>query len=839
MIVGCPNCNRKYKLGQEYSGKFIQCLCKNVLKVPESSSFMPGFGSSGTPSNEEEEAFWSDLLLPSPTALFDFDRYGPVEDQKEEPEKSLDMPALHEDMPSFEEDDMGFEDMEYELPDLGDDEEDEITEEQQSALEGLQVQEKTPLDPRLPRAVEELKESTEPRFIVELLYYLLEVKSLSIEDGVKAQVGNKNPLSDYFASRILRDLSKLKGKNPQPMEEFPRKDIFSELFFGGTQSKISLVEKALEQRWFAAVPYFMVQLMREKDVDVLCEFLSRLGLLATPLESCFFGKFIRHTNRRVRLAAIEGLSGIGGPTILPALVNGLGETDPDTAEAVKTALRGADKVALAKEIRSFLAKNKVPDKTGYIAVLKENSNPESFRTLVWLLDDASIRSYALAAIRDLPIEDDLKIPHLEEFLLLTNDDTTFCHEIVELMEVIQPSFDATRLVPITVFDDSYIGQVRFSPLFAKDFEEKTIKKDESAEDEYPDLEDFDIAEEGRKISNEIKELANRLKFLGKSTYFQPYFLFYTLILIPTIALTTISFFKGMGSAPMTQLPLDLLPKRFITNFSKSIFTDPDFSSSITLLITVLGVNLILGWFLGSSLATGQLKSTKLKPRLLPTLPLLLSPVLMGYALPSILTSMKIEMVIPAIFFMYLFPAISIFYLVYLRMFTIYPEGHLHAARSLGADLTRAYATTYGPVYHVGTAVGAVLFSIYLFGSVQLTAFLQSKHSLGYVLLAKTRYYEGWLMVGAYGASLALFILIALVLIEAFIPLVSLFPAGTRPDSKEHPIAARWPRWMSLLGWLFYSRAYQKKGIVKKEAEPVLEVVAEPTVAKPDDEAAES
>ena len=826
MIVGCPNCNRKYQLGQEYSGKFIKCLCKNVLKVPEISAtpmlFTPG--AAGGDFQGEDDSVWSQMLLPTPTALFDFDRYGDTKEQEEEPVAQK-MPSLDEEMPSFDEDGdlSGMEEIEYELPDLGEEEEEEeMTNEQQGALEGLDVAEAKPLDPRLPKALGELKESTEPRFIVDLLYFLLEVKDLSIEEAVEIQLQNKNPISQYFSKRILKDLSKMKGAKPEKVPEFPRTELFSDLFFGNSKTKIDLVDKALENRWFAAMPYFVVQLMRERDVDVICEYLSRLGLLATALETPFFGKFIRHNNRRVRLACIEGLSGIGGPSVLPSLVCGLGETDPDTATAVKSALKGSDKISLAREIRNFLSSSEVPDKTGYIAVLKEHANPESFRTLVWLLKDPSVRSYALSAIRDLPIEDDLKIPHLEEFLMLTNDDTTFCHEIVEFMEVLQPSFDATRLVPITVFDDSYIGQVRFSPLFAKDFEDPSAKKDEVLNDDNLDIRSYDLQEEGKQIGSQIKTLSRGLKFITKSSYFHIHMALYALVLIPGIALVVFSFLKGMGSAPLSSLPTQLVPPRFMANFGMTLFTDTNYSQASTIIYAILSVDVLIGWFLGSSLAVGQLRSGSLAPRLLPSLPLLLSPVLLGYSVAALNQAFGLSLVKTTLTVMFLFPCTSIFYLIYLRMFSLHPKGGINSARYLGSESTGAYATTYGPIYHVGTVISALLCVLYLLGSLSLSYFLKSDSALGYVILEKTRYFEGWLMVGSYGASLALIIIIFLFLIEMFVPLSSLFPGGTPLPAQGHPIAQRWSRWLGFLGWVFYSRAYMKK-VAKKIVEESFEI----------------
>ena len=833
MILSCPNCNRKYKLGQEYAGKFIQCICKNVLKVPESSSYMAGFGAISQPP-EQEDGFWSDLLLPSPTALFNFDRYGPAV-YASEPEPSIDVPNLDEEMPSFDEDgDIGFEEMNYELPDLDNDAIEAISEAQQAAFDEIKVEEKKPLDPRLPRALEELTKSTEPRFIVELLYYLLEIKDLSIESAVQSKVANKNPMADYFAKRIVKDISKLKEKNAQHLEEFPRAEIFSDLFFGSSQTKIALVEKALEDRWFASVPYFMVQLMRERDVAVLCAFLTKLGLLASPLEAIFFGKFVRHTNRQVRLASIDGLSGIGGASMLPALVEGLGETDPETLERVQRALRGCDKLALARQIRSYLANHQPADKTAYIAALKENANSESFRTLVWLLEDTSCRSYALGAIRDMAIEDDLKMPHMEEFLLLTNDDTTFCHEIVEYMEALQPGFDSSRFIPITVFDDSYISQVRFSPLFAKDFENKATKKISEADEEFVELEKFSIADESKKLSTEIKYLLSGLKPMGKSAYFQPYIFMFGILVISTMIFVLFSLFKGQGSAPMSSLPINFLPTRFLSKFSESIFSDAAFLNSITLLVGILCCNLVIGWFLGSSLAVKQLKSFNLKPKLLPSLPLLISPVLIGYAIPGLMHAMNLNLVVPALFLTFLFPAISIFYIVYLRMFTVYPRGQFDASQTLGADPIKAFAASYGPVYHVGSLIGAILYSIYALGSLQLSAFIKSDLALGYVLLDKTRYYEGWLMVGAYGSTLAIMILVALFITELLVPLASLFPAGSKQSTKNFTIQ-RWSLWLSFLGWLYYSRVGSRGKVKSKQQSSLQETTAVDTTGNSGEE----
>ena len=583
------------------------------------------------------------------------------------------------------------------------------------------------------------------------------------------------------------------------------------------------MDDALTERWFGAVPYFIVQLLRERNVGVITEVLSRFGLLSTALEAPFLSRFLSHSSQEVQIACIEGLSGIGGSAITYYLISGIPKGDSLVVQAIKKALKSCEKDDIAIEIRRYLINEKVGDKTGYIALLKENPNQESVRTLIWLLEDSSVRNYALEVIRDMPLEDDDKIQSLEEYLMLSNDDGDFCNEIIELMEILQPSFDSGRLTPINVFDDSYVGQVRYSPLFARDFEEVKTKGEEDSEEEEENILDYDPRELAKKIQAEITLLGKGLQSLSRAAYHRAALVSYALVILLGGFVAVTSFFSGMGSS-LSRLPMSFLPRQFNSRLGFSIFSDSAYGDALGGTLIIMALAVLGGWFLGSCLAVSQLRSGDLRARFLPSFPLLTPPVLLGYAAASINTSLGMNLVKTSLIFFYLFPCISIFYLVYLRLFARVPLAQLEAARSLGASEVRAHATAYGPFYHLGCIYGAALAALYVLSTYAMGYFFESSSALGFVVLEKTHYFTGWIMVGAHGVMLAGLAVLVLITFQPLIPFFTLVPGGVPSDSE--PLFERSKIWLSLLGRTLYSRSYHRK-IKKSKKEESTEATTTP------------
>jgi ABC-type spermidine/putrescine transport system permease subunit II len=829
MIVGCPRCHRKFRFPMDRVGQFVECICETIFKIPDDSGpglasapsgFMVG-GESLSPGDSPSGP-WTNLLLPNPTSLVDLSPFKALEPEVKPPEPGAppvleaDVPEIGGELPDLDDEDP--EDLSFELPSDDDvEDEEELSFEQEQSLSAVDLAHGNEVDSRLWAALEELEQSENPQFIIDMLYYLLEIKDVKIEETVLKFVGHQNPLADYFAKRILKDIERIKastGKHGQEVDPFLREQLFSSLFHGKPEQKKSLVDEALTERWFGAVPYFIVQLLRERNVGVISEILSRFGLLSTLLEAPFLGRFLSHSSQDVQIACVEGLAGIGGSAITYHLISGIPKGDSLVVQAIKKALKTCEKKDIAIEIRRYLMYEKEGDKTGYIALLKENPNQESLRTLIWLLEDTSVRNYALEAIRDMPLEDDDKILPLEEYLMLSHDDGDFCNELIELMEILQPSFDATRLTPINVFDDTYVGQVRYNPLFARDFNEVENAEEGDSEEAEEKILDYDPREQIKKVLDEITELGKGLKSLSRAAYHRSSMISYALVILLGGFIALTSLLSGLGSS-LIRLPLNFIPKQFNSQLGFSIFTDSAYSTALGLALVILTLTLIGGWLLGSCLAVSQLRSGDLRPRFLPCFPLLVPPVIHGYAAAAINAALGIKLVKTSLIFFYLFPCISIFYLIYLRLFARIPLAQVDAARSLGASEVRAHATVYGPVYHLGSLYAAALCALYVLGTYATGYFFESPDALGFLVLEKTHYYSGWIMVGAHGTLLASFAILVLLTFQPLIPLFTLVPGGAPSDSE--PLFERSKIWLSLLGRILYSRTFHRK--IRKAKKP--------------------
>ena len=173
MIVGCPQCNRRYRLGEEYIGKYIRCICSAVLKVSsstvDSAAKNNDLSSKSTPSSSSSStsnqplkygvSIMDSVIFPDFTNLVDLSKFTSDEE---------DIPEIEQELPSFDEDNF----------------DDQDTEARQSSLNSLDISGPEKLDPRIPAVLRVLNKSQDPKLIVNILYFLLEVKHFEIEDTV-------------------------------------------------------------------------------------------------------------------------------------------------------------------------------------------------------------------------------------------------------------------------------------------------------------------------------------------------------------------------------------------------------------------------------------------------------------------------------------------------------------------------------------------------------------------------------------------------------------------------------------------------------------------------------
>ena len=106
-------------------------------------------------------------------------------------------------------------------------------------------------------------------------------------------------------------------------------------------------------------------------------------------------------------------------------------------------------------------------------------------------------------------------------------------------------------------------------------------------------------------------------------------------------------------------------------------------------------------------------------------------------------------------------------------------------------------------------------------------FMKSEQALGYVIMNKLEFPEGYLMMGAYAFPFLIATLIIVMMIEVFVPVACLFPMGiARP--KTHPEYKKMGEWLALIGSIFYSPScYRRpKGNVKEQEAEVEETTDE-------------
>ena len=207
---------------------------------------------------------------------------------------------------------------------------------------------------------------------------------------------------------------------------------------------------------------------------------------------------------------------------------------------------------------------------------------------------------------------------------------------------------------------------------------------------------------------------------------------------------------------------------------------------------------------------------------LPIFPILVTPLIIGYTLGSIQNTLPGEILVQTFISIgFLFPCISIFYIIYNRLFNLVPDSQVETAKLLGAADDVAHATTYSPFYLTGTLFSVFLCTLYIFSSHAMSFFIKSDKALGHIIMNKLQFPEGYLMMGAYAFPFLIATLIIVMIIEVFVPIACLFPMGiARP--KTHPEYIKMSEWLALVGSIFYSPScYRRpKGNVKEQEEAV-------------------
>lgn len=838
MIIGCPQCQRKYRLTEEFAGKMVRCVCSAILKVPGGEEVVPEASSAPAPpppppapSSEAEQApekelTWLEkIVYPNLTSLIDLSQFGDATEEEPELPDMEDMPDFDDEIPDFDEEgeDLteGSEDIEDNIPDMMPDEEEEDTQARQDSLGGIKVEkDEFKMDPRVPQLLEAMAASEDPQFIVDGLFYLLEVKDFEIEGAVKKFVDNDNPLAAYYAKRILDDFAKMRGdggKKPEAIQPFNVTRLMKNFFNGAEPVQKQQVEYAVNNREFSAVPYFITQLLKEKNINVICQILSRGSLLADHLEVEFIAHFMKNENQKIRLACIEGLSGINGDDVTQHLIAGLMDRDVTVVNAIKDALRSSDKDEVAAQILVYLRDNEVPDKQGYIKILEDYKNVNGFRALVWMFDDPMIRNDALEASKNFDLPPDVKLPVYEEYLLLSYEDQAFPNSVIDYVESLNPNYDRSRLIPVSQFDDSYVGLVRLSPLFAMDFAEDNEEDEQDATEEI-EIVAFDFKRALFKPAMKIKEALGSIGTVASSKANIPFVAGQLLSYGLLIFFAFTSFIKGFGSGNAL-LPTNLIPKKFSADIGAEILTDPILGEGFATLSVVFVTVLAIAWLLGSSLALSQLRKNNPKVKFLAALPAILSSLIPAYSFgvfahlqPNLLpTSLLITILL-------VFPCISIFYLLYLRMFQVVPRAQVECAMQLGASPDQAFTTVYAPIYHIATIFGFLFGGLYIFSSIQLTHFIPSSQSLGYSVFLRMEFGEIWLQLGFLGLLIGVPLFLALITLESLVPMFSLLPGGDKHEG-SHPYYDHVKSWLALAGFLFYSRFAASSTKPKKATPP--------------------
>ncbi|MCJ8344890.1 hypothetical protein MJH12_05070 [bacterium] len=837
MILACPSCKRKFKIIEEYRGKLVRCKCQSLLKVPgvfsESNTPPPAISKeekkAATPSknSSDEVGIWVELVYPQLNQTFDLSKWqGEVESIEEAPAtesvEEVEMPSFDDEVPSFDDDfdeDISDDDIEdlAAFNDNIEEQEEELTSDQTSSLAGINIQEEFPLDPRVIPALKDLESSEDPQFIVDFLFYLLEVRRLEIKETVEKFVDNKNPLSSYYATRILENIADLEKEDSlfkKDQEPVNTKVLFASLFKGNRQEKTRAIERSIDNRSYASVPYIMTQLLLEQDEDVILLILNRVGLMSEQKEVDFFAKFLQSRVQSVKLAAIEGLGCIGGDNVIPYLIASLVDRDMAIVAAINEALKSSDKDDIAKQILSYLMSHDVFDKKGYIRILQENGTVNALRAIAWLLSDPKVGVTALESIKEMEVAEEEKVAILQEFLNLSYEDSPFDNDLITVLEAYNTNFDRSRLVPVNVFDDSYVSLVRLSPLFERDFAVDDEDSVEVAELIEVEVIPFKL---GQYITNQIDEVKQNIEKVQlhlKVKTSLPLIATHIFLYAFVIFLSFTALFKGLGKT-LTYIP-GFFPKQFTNVFGSRLFVDPAYIDALYNTFLSSTIAIFLAFLLGSAFAISQLKSDNQRIRILPILPLLIPSILLGFNIGIARDIFVLDFSLISLILAYLFPAISIYYLSYMRFFQFVPRSQYDLAIQLGANQIDALKITYGPSFQMATMYATLLSYLYAFATVGMTSYIHSDHSLGYILFSKLEYFEGWLMLGTYLSVLAIAIILAGLLLELILPIYSLFPSSIDRNMEQTPVHQNFRKSLMIWGVLFYKSRNKKDKSKKNE-----------------------
>ncbi|MCO4783872.1 MAG: hypothetical protein KC646_16205 [Candidatus Cloacimonetes bacterium] len=828
MILACPSCKRKFKIIEEYRGKLVRCKCQALLKVPgvftDSNTPPPAIGKpdKSTPpepstNTSDEIGIWVELTYPQVHKPFDLSKWSAAEedslpepDLPEEPEEE-DLPSFDDDLPSFDDDEEeGISDDNIESLTNFDEPEEEITDDQQHSLDGINIQEEAPLDPRVIPALKDLETSEDPQFIIDFLFYLLDIKRVEIKDTVAKFVDNINPLASYYAVKILANIEHLESEEDRfkkDIEPINSKKLIKAIFDSTSQSKIQYIENALNTREYGAIPYIMTQLLLEKDEQVTLLILNRVGLMCEQKEVKFFAKFLQSRIQAIKLASIEGLGCIGGEGIIPHLIASLVDRDMAVVAAINEALKSSDKDDIASQIMSYLMNHDVFDKKGYIKILKENGTVNALRAIAWLLSDPKVGVTSLETIKEMEIADEEKTAVLQEYLSLSYKDSSFDNDLISQLEIYNPNFDRSRLISVNLFDDSYVSLVRLSPLFERDFTEDD--SDNIIEAELIEIEVLPfklskyVATQVQELKDHAEDLQSHIKVKSSIPYIITTIGFYGFV----VFLLFTSFFKGMGKS-LSYMP-GFFPKQFSTAFGGQLFIDPQYAAALNSTFITGSIAIFIAFLLGSSFALTQLKKGIFRIRILPTLPILIPSILIGFDIGLAKEVFQLNLAEIFIILAYMFPCISIFYIVYIRLFSIIPKSHYDICIELGADETSALKMTYGPSFQIATLYATLLSALYIFCSIAMTSYIHNDSSLGYVLFAKLQYFQGWLMLGTYLATVAIFIMGIVFVLELIFPIFALFPSTITRNFYQHPFYLLFKKSLMVWGALFYKQKIKK------------------------------
>jgi hypothetical protein len=836
-------------------GSYFRCLCSVVLKVSgipvaaPASSPEPQTASPATASPEpkpaatpqEENPILSKIIFPNLTKLIDLSRFSAVEerllDDEQPPDFDDELPSL-DDLPDFEEEDdliPGSENIEDSLPIMGDsDEPEELTDEQKESFEAINVEDEKQLDPRARVALEELAKSEDPQFIIDMLYYLLEVKNVEIQPTVEKFVGNDNPLADYFARRILRDCSILAEADharKEVVEPYPRELLFPSLFNASDDEKMRAINRSVEQRETGAVPYFVCQLLREPNAKVKIAILSKLGLIANKEEIDFFSMFLDEPGQPVRLAAIEGLGCIGGHEVIQHLVKAMVDPDPKIVAVTREALKSTDKEEVAAEILRYLIEHDIQDKQSFLTILLDfKNNVNAFRGVVWMFEDSAMQSRSFEAAKEFELDNEHKSEVIEEFLLLSFEDTPFYNQVADYLEEIHASYNRNKLVPVNVFDESYASQVRLSPLFSRDFQEKDQEEaveEETAPVELIPFKPMDAFKESISLwKADLQKLKDASAFqqMIKQSPGQ------LLLIVTCFLLPLLGILKAFGKSNPRALSFAFLPSKFSLDSALSMLYQPDLVHAVTSTAVLGGMAMVPAWILASLISTAQLRRYNTSPALLACSGLFLPPMLTSALLNFIhgLSWLPIpDIALPGLAL--LLPFTSIFYLIQVRLFAHVPQESRESAMLLGAGDDGAVTATYTPALALSTFLGVLLCSGYLFAAHGIGYLTDTGLFIGESVIKTSVYPQGWLMLCGYGLPVILLAIPGLILFQSILPLQELIPEmGTGPlrSVRTHlsPIYA-------VLGYALFSKTKKAKKSKKNKAE----VEAEPDqVEKADD-----